>query len=607
MTFFVHSISEVLLFFFSNFILEGLRIKCSSAHITGEDKKPICSAALRATPNLLIPIVEKGIKKSGQKLYEIDPDVSWEVLSDPTNWTLEHSHRRTCEDSVDENGHCDVTRHPDNCRQRIRNDPHRNLQRETRMKVSRSGETHIERTASRIVNDALSTIPEMVDERHQLVANAPELRGIKKNNEKRAVNYIRGQTNLLPGTQIPERLERMTVDYPMTVAGNQVIQRKEAKFIHIERDMIFFFLDDDLRLIHDARVFVDGTFRVAAYAKGYYQLITIAIKYESPDKEKTFCYPVVRVLVKDQRQETYEALLANLKRHFQAMYDTELQLDKVHMDQEIAMLNALKKHFPSVQILLCSLHRTRAIRGKAREFLGRYWLSIPNLRALWWSGIKSISFVDWIANPELIPVFEDYVKSIEHWAPADKKAAAKEVAKYVMKQFRSRYFGYENMNHVPDIIAGFFDTTNNVSESLNKHLNTLIPEARQPINRVFGIVHNQQKRLLGRRTLVEQDPVNMNPRARETIERREIITRKVRDFHALSTDDKKNGLVHFLMSLQEVPEENDSDWGSIGDLNDVRNLGDIEEGNELPDENQEDVAVPDQSDASDEFHDAEEN
>ena len=83
------------------------------------------------------------------------------------------------------------------------------------------------------------------------------------------------------------------------------------------------------------------------------------------------------------------------------------------------------------------------------------------------------------------------------------------------------------MNHVPDIIAGFFDTTNNVSESLNKHLNTLIPEARQPINRVFGIVHNQQKQLLGRRTLVEQDPVNMNPRARETIERREIITRKV--------------------------------------------------------------------------------
>ena len=61
------------------------------------------------------------------------------------------------------------------------------------------------------------------------------------------------------------------------------------------------------------------------------------------------------------------------------------------------------------------------------------------------------------------------------------------------------------------------------------------------------------------------------------------------------------------MSLQEVQEDNDSDWGSIGDLNDVRNLGDIEEGNELPNENQEDVAVPDQSDASDEFHDAEEN
>ena len=551
--------------------------------------------------------MEKGTKKSGQKLYEIDPDVSWAVLSDPTNWTLDHSHRRSCEASVDENNLCDVTRHPDNCKQRIRNDPNRNLQRETRMKVSRSGETHIERTASRIVNDALATIPEMVDERHQLVANAPELRGIKKNNEKRAVNYIRGQTNLLPGTEIPERFEKMTVDYPMIVAGNQVIQRKEAKFIHVERDMIFFFLDDDLRLIHDARIFVDGTFRVTAYAKGYYQLITIAVKYESPDKAKTFCYPVVRVLVKDQKQETYEAMFGHLKRHFHAIYETELEFDKVHMDQEIAMFNALKKLFRLVKILFCTVHKNRAVFQKGHSLMGRHWLAVPNIRSLWWSGIKSIGFVDWVANPDLIPVFEDYVKSIEHWAPADKKARAKEMAEYVMKQFKSKYFGFENMNHVPDIIAGFFDTTNNVSETLNKHLNTLIPEARQPINRVFGIIHSQQKELLGRRTLVEQDPINMNPRARETIERRESITRKVKDFHALSTDDKKKELVRFLMSLQELQDDDDSDWGSIGDLNDVRNLDDIEEGNE-PDENQAgENAVPDQSDASDEFHDAEEN
>ena len=538
-------------------------------------------------------------------MYEIDPDVSWEVLSDKSNWTLGHDHRRTCEGSVDENELCDVTRHAENCKQRVMNDPNRNLQRETRMKVSRSGERHIERTAKRIVDDALATIPEMVDERHQLVANAPELRGIKKSNEKRAVNYIRGQANLLPGSDIPERFGTMTVDYPMTVAGNQVIQRKEAKFIHIERDMIFFYLQDDLRLIHDGRIFVDGTFRVCAYAKGYYQLITIAIKYESPDKEKSFCYPVVRVLVKDQSQETYENLFGHLKRHFQEIFETELQFDKVHMDQEIAMFNALKKHFQLVKILFCSVHRNRAVYQKGRGLMGQHWLALPNVRALWWSGIKSVAFVDWVTNPELIPVFEDYVNSIEHWAPADKKDKAKKLAEYVMKQFKSRFFGYENMNHVPDILADFFDTTNNVSEVLNKQLNSLIPEARQRINKVFGILHNQQKELIGRRTLVERDPVNMNARPRETIERRQNISQKVKDFHALSSEDKKKELVHYLMSLQQYQTDNDSDWGSIGDLNDERNLGNVEE-NAIG-ENQEGNGEPNQSDASEEFHDAAES
>ena len=559
---------------------------------------------MRATPNLLIPIREKGTKKSGQKLYEIDPDVPWETLSDKTNWRLDHAHRRTCEDSVDENSLCDVTRHPDSCKNRSRNDPHRHLQRETRRKVSRSGETHIERPVKRIVNEALATIPELVDEQNQLVANAPELRGIKKNNEKRAVTYIRGNANLIPGSDIPERFGTMVVDYPTIVAGNQVIQRKEATFIHIETDMIFFFLDDDLRLIHDGRVFMDGTFRVCAYAKGYYQLMTISIKYESDDKERSFCYPVVRVLVKDQTQATYEALFTNLKKHFRAIYETELKFDKVHMDQEIALYNAIKEHFQGVQILFCSFHRNRAVFDKGRAVIGRYWLSLPNIRSLWWSGIKSISFVDWVANPELIPVFEDYVKSIENWAPANKKRQAKEIAEYVMRQFRSRYFGYRNMNHVPDILSGFFDTTNNVSEVLNKQLNALIPEARQRINRIFGIIHNQQKELIGRRTLVERDSSNMNPRARETIERRRNITAKVREFHALSIEDKKKELVHYLMNLQETQDDAQFENGSLGDLNDIRNLEDVEEENELPVDNDENR---NQSDTDDEFHEAAEN
>ena len=50
--------------------------------------------------------------------------------------------------------------------------------------------------------------------RGHLVANAPELRGIKRKNEKRSLHHIRGKENLIPGTEIAQRYEFMEIDYP---------------------------------------------------------------------------------------------------------------------------------------------------------------------------------------------------------------------------------------------------------------------------------------------------------------------------------------------------------------------------------------------------------
>ena len=324
---------------------ESVRLVCSNAYkksqeINEETGKPkqLCSATIKAIPKSdRIPIREKGQRASGsQKLFEIDPDITWSILSDPTNWTLAHNHTVRCENSIDENGKCRLMKHSDYCRPggSSKNSQFRPLQREARQKITALGEANIERPPREVIKSSLETIPELVNEDGVLVANAPELRGIKKRNERAALKHIRGQVNLIPGSEVPQRYESMTIDYPITVAGNQILQRKKIKFIHVEEDMILFFLEEDLRLLNDERCFVDGTFKACAYSKEYYQLVTIAIKMESADSNRSFAYPVVRALLANKREVTYDKLWGNIKKHFERIFpESQLNISKIHMDQ----------------------------------------------------------------------------------------------------------------------------------------------------------------------------------------------------------------------------------------------------------------------------------
>ena len=126
----------------------------------------------------------------------------------------------------------------------------------------------------------------------------------------------------------------MTIDYPITVAGNQILQRRDIKFIHIEEEMILFFLEDDLRLLNDERCFVDGTFKACAYSKEYYQLLTVAVKMESQDSNRSFAYPVVRALLANKQEVTYDQFWNNIKKHFERIFpESQLNIAKIHMDQ----------------------------------------------------------------------------------------------------------------------------------------------------------------------------------------------------------------------------------------------------------------------------------
>ena len=324
---------------------ESIRLVCSNAYrksqeineLTGKPKQ-LCSATIKAIPlSDRIPIRPKGERASGsQKLYEIDPDIPWNILKDPANWTLAHNHSARCENSIDENGQCRLMKHSEYCKPggSSKNSEFRPLQREARQRITALGEANIERAPRDVIKSGLEAIPELVNQDGVLVANAPELRGIRKRNERAALKHIRGQVNLIPGSDIPQRYEKMSIDYPMTFAGNQILQRRDMKYIHIEQNMILFFLEDDLRLINDERCFFDGTFKACAYSKEYYQLVTIAIKMESADSNRSFAYPVVRALLANKQEATYDQFWSNVKKHFERAFpESELNISKIHMDQ----------------------------------------------------------------------------------------------------------------------------------------------------------------------------------------------------------------------------------------------------------------------------------
>lgn len=169
----------------------SVRLVCTNAYKKSQEineqtgkPKQLCSATMKAIPSSeRIPITQKGERATGsQKLFEIDPNIPWSILSDPQNWTLAHNHSARCDDSIDENGQCRLMKHSEYCKPggSSKNSAFRPLQREARRKITTLGEANIDQAPRVIVKTGLETIPELVNQDGVLVANAPELRGIRK-------------------------------------------------------------------------------------------------------------------------------------------------------------------------------------------------------------------------------------------------------------------------------------------------------------------------------------------------------------------------------------------------------------------------------------------
>lgn len=94
----------------------------------------------------------------------------------------------------------------------------------------------------------------------------------------------------------------------------------------------------------------------------FYQLYSIHVDLGSNNTQTLIC-PVVFVLLPNKEQHTYEVMLNLLKENIPGW-----RPEKVVVDFELAVINALRKTFPDAITRGCNFHFKQAITKKKRDF-----------------------------------------------------------------------------------------------------------------------------------------------------------------------------------------------------------------------------------------------
>ena len=112
--------------------------------------------------------------------------------------------------------------------------------------------------------------------------------------------------------------------------------------------------------------------------------------------------------------------------------------------------------------------------------------------------------------------------------PEEKKNEAVTFIEYFEHQFIDYHaLSWKNFNHFSSIKSGFYDTTNNVAETLNHQINCKIPRGHQDINQISSYIHEVKTESLGQLVANMQDETNMTLHRADYIRRRELVTNNI--------------------------------------------------------------------------------
>ena len=449
-----------------------------------------------------------------------------------------------CLPTVDENGHCKVTRHFAACHssRTSRNSISRPIQRQMRENVIHLAEDNPTRRTRDIIRDGMLQIPEFRSPTGGLQAAAAETSGITKRRERQSVKHVKNLLREGDSSVIPERFTTITGRFPCIINGQQRIQPDQRQFVHERNGKLFFFVATDLDFLENAAVYCDGTFKLSNQLHGYEQLYTLTVKFESADKTRSFCYVVMSVLLKNKSEETYKEMLIDIQNLFRERQARNLKIKRIHSDREVAFVNAVQAIFPDTMLILCSVHIDRRLLEKGIEILGGSWRNDDGLKRFR-KMIKKVFYLPFIENEGVRKKFYEFLNSIEEVVEPERKEDARRMAAYFDEWYlQNRSIGIRNINYRRAFLDDDFDgdVTNNSSESMNHQLNIRIGPGRLTLARAAEILHELKIDQIGQLVANLTNDTNMERRSQYFLAKRVILARKIRHFDTLTAEQQAN-------------------------------------------------------------------
>ena len=399
------------------------------------------------------------------------------------------------------------------------------------------------RRTRHIIQDGMLQIPEFRSPTGGVVAGAAESSGITRRRERQSIKNVK---NLLRGgeaSSVPEHFRNITGNFPSIVNGRQQIQRDEKQFVHEKDDKLYFFVASDLDFLENNSIYADGTFKLSNQIHDFKQLYNIAIKFQSDDGSRSFCYTVMSVLLKDQTEKTYREMLRDLKEFFQLRHARELKIKRIHSDREIGFVKAAQESFPEAQFLMCSVHIDRTLQVQGTDHFGSAWKNDEGLKN-YQRMLKKVFYIPFNENQGVREKFYEYLNSVEDLVDGpNRKRLAKEFTAYFHQWIlENPHIGIRNINYRRAYLEDDFDgdCTNNASESLNHQLNSRIAPGRLTMARAIETLHELKVDQIGQLVANLDNDVNMEKRSDIFLAKRLLIRRKVRNFDTLSPEQQAN-------------------------------------------------------------------
>ena len=126
------------------------------------------------------------------------------------------------------------------------------------------------------------------------------------------------------------------------------------QFMHT-KSFTYFFLPEFIPLLNDV-ISADGTFSCVKNLAGITQIYIISTQCYNTERTKTHLQPILMVFLPDKKTVTYTKMWTEIKQFFFEITGQYLSPQRLHIDNESAVINSVQTLFPNTVIVTCLFH-----------------------------------------------------------------------------------------------------------------------------------------------------------------------------------------------------------------------------------------------------------